>query len=570
MASSRYKGFHRNMVKSKLAMVVSSLRKENVYLKKTLVELSRQHSEYYKLVERFLSFGSIRLESSEQLMAKHETNPLPSEELSKRDGNSVDVGDMRTMSSYAREIEEIKNMLVAVSTRCQYPQSKAARKKVKEMASSRYKGFHRNMVKSKLAMVVSSLRKENVYLKKTLVELSRQHSEYYKLVERFLSFGSIRLESSEQLMAKPETNPLPSEELSKRDGNSVDVGDMRTMSSYAREFEEIKNMLVTVSTRCQCLENKVARKKDSVSDEQASTPGVTELQNHPCDSPKALEKNKPRLEYDQQREACVRGILARMLWLEKQLNEAKQACSQQDNEDHLDEKKQMREMQVHYEGLLQNTKDTKDILKERLDLTQQNLIMIENRCKERELEVKELKQQLQIEKMNRTSAPEDHHCSEDEHQRLRAETIDLKCRLDEVKRKSANFELQANLFQKFMMNLHHEDQEKIAKLERQVKIASQDLEDERQACSYLSKQMTKVLKTQQKTTDVTAQPKRDQQDRDSYQVTHPPSQPSRIRLTSSPCSSLLNESFLECPSCQTKYPANHYRELINHLEICLE
>nr|XP_020458958.1 centrosomal protein of 55 kDa-like isoform X2 [Monopterus albus] len=516
MASSRYKGFHRNMVKSKLAMVVSSLRKENVYLKKTLVELSRQHSEYYKLVERFLSFGSIRLESSEQLMAKHETNPLPSEELSKRDGNSVDVGDMRTMSSYAREIEEIKNMLVAVSTRCQYPQSKAARKK------------------------------------------------------RFLSFGSIRLESSEQLMAKPETNPLPSEELSKRDGNSVDVGDMRTMSSYAREFEEIKNMLVTVSTRCQCLENKVARKKDSVSDEQASTPGVTELQNHPCDSPKALEKNKPRLEYDQQREACVRGILARMLWLEKQLNEAKQACSQQDNEDHLDEKKQMREMQVHYEGLLQNTKDTKDILKERLDLTQQNLIMIENRCKERELEVKELKQQLQIEKMNRTSAPEDHHCSEDEHQRLRAETIDLKCRLDEVKRKSANFELQANLFQKFMMNLHHEDQEKIAKLERQVKIASQDLEDERQACSYLSKQMTKVLKTQQKTTDVTAQPKRDQQDRDSYQVTHPPSQPSRIRLTSSPCSSLLNESFLECPSCQTKYPANHYRELINHLEICLE
>lgn len=53
-------------------------------------------------------------------------------------------------------------------------------------------------------------------------------------------------------------------------------------------------------------------------------------------SPEALEKNKQWLEYDQQREAYVRGILARMLWLEKQLNEANQARSQQHKEDHSD------------------------------------------------------------------------------------------------------------------------------------------------------------------------------------------------------------------------------------------
>lgn len=52
--------------------------------------------------------------------------------------------------------------------------------------------------------------------------------------------------------------------------------------------------------------------------------------------PEALEKNKQWLEYDQQREAYVRAILARMLWLEKQLNEANQARSQQHNEDHSD------------------------------------------------------------------------------------------------------------------------------------------------------------------------------------------------------------------------------------------
>lgn len=51
---------------------------------------------------------------------------------------------------------------------------------------------------------------------------------------------------------------------------------------------------------------------------------------------KALEKNKQWLEYDQQREAYVRAILDRMLWLEKQQNDANQALSQQHNKDHSD------------------------------------------------------------------------------------------------------------------------------------------------------------------------------------------------------------------------------------------
>ena len=52
--------------------------------------------------------------------------------------------------------------------------------------------------------------------------------------------------------------------------------------------------------------------------------------------PEALEKNKQWLEYDQQREAYVRAALARMSWLETQLNEANQARSQQHNEGHSD------------------------------------------------------------------------------------------------------------------------------------------------------------------------------------------------------------------------------------------
>ncbi|XP_051271435.1 centrosomal protein of 55 kDa-like isoform X3 [Dicentrarchus labrax] len=397
------------------------------------------------------------------------------------------------------------------------------------MASSKNKGFLWKKPNSELRMIVSSLKKENAYLKKTLVELSRQHSEHNKLVERFLSLETVRLESCQQLTGKDEEIALPPEQLSKKEGKLMDVVSMRrkrSMSSYCREMEEVKNNLVSVSTRCQYLENKVAGKKDSTSDKLASTDNVVQLQNHLCE---ALEKNKQWLEYDQQREAYVRAILARMLWLEKQLNEANQARSQQHNEDHSHEKERISQMQEHYEGLLQKAKDELEVLRKDVVMTQQNLIISQNWCEDSERDVKELKLQLKAERRSRKSSPEE-SCSEDDEKIHRYETEELLHKLDEEKRRSANAELQANICQKFMFNKHHADQEKIADLERQG----------------------------------------DQQSHSSFEMARPPSLPSRDILISSPHSSLLNESFLECPSCQAEYPVSHYRELLNHLEICVD
>ncbi|XP_022619216.1 centrosomal protein of 55 kDa-like [Seriola dumerili] len=408
------------------------------------------------------------------------------------------------------------------------------------MASSKNKSFLKKKRYSEPDVVVSSLRKENAYLKKTLVDLSRQHSEHYKLLEKFLSLETVRLE-------KDEKTALPSEQFSKKGGDLAGVASMRTISATAREVEEIKNKIVSVSTRCQSLENKVTGKKASKTDEQASIASITELQNHLRD---ALEKNKQWLEYDQQREAYVRAIIARMLWLEKQLNEANQARSKQHNEEHSDEKELIRQMQEHYERLLQKAKDELVVLREKASSTHQNVITLQNWHRERETEMEELKQQLHSAKMSSKNEPEDLHWSEDEAQRLRDERKHLQGRLDAEKRRSANFELQANLFQKYMLNRHHADQEKMADLERQINISSQDLKDERQDCSYLKKQMVRVLKTLKKAEGhVTKQSK------------------SPISSTQG---SLLNESYLECPGCRAEYPASHYRELINHLEICLD
>lgn len=48
MASFRCKYFHKN---SRLDVLISSLRKENVSLKKALLKLSHQQSENFKIVE---------------------------------------------------------------------------------------------------------------------------------------------------------------------------------------------------------------------------------------------------------------------------------------------------------------------------------------------------------------------------------------------------------------------------------------------------------------------------------------------------------------------------------------
>ncbi|KAM8738154.1 centrosomal protein of 55 kDa-like isoform 2-T3 [Acanthopagrus schlegelii] len=330
------------------------------------------------------------------------------------------------------------------------------------MASSRYesKGFLTKKLRSQHTMVISSLRKENAYLRKTLAEMSRQHAEHYKLVELFLSLESVKRLTGLQLKPKEEKIALPSEQLSDEEKKPTD--------------------------------------EDSTSDEGASSNKIRELQNHLSD---ALEKNKQWLEYDQQREAYVRANLARILRLEKQLNEANQARSQrQHNEDHSDEKERMNQLQESFEQLLQKANTHLVLIREKNDMTNQNLLMTHQRFKEMERRVEELKQQLQAEEMSRKSAAEDQHCSEEEREQ-----------------------------EQCMLDRHHADREKIKDLERQ----------------------------------------REQQYRSSGEEARPPCMPPRNRPTSSSLCSGLNESFLECPSCQAEYPANNYRELMSHLETCL-
>uniref|UniRef100_A0A3B5R884 Centrosomal protein of 55 kDa-like n=1 Tax=Xiphophorus maculatus TaxID=8083 RepID=A0A3B5R884_XIPMA len=366
-----------------------------------------------------------------------------------------------------------------------------------------------------LVRIISSLKKENILLKKTLAEVSHHHAEHNKLVKKLLALETLLLESRQQLPPKGEKTTLSSED------------------------------------------------SPSFSNDEA----VSHLQHKLND---ALEKNKQWLEYDQQREAYVRAILDKMLWLEKHLNETNQAHSKQHNEEHSDAEPQ-REIKELFVNQLKQADVWLDMLKKQVEVTHQELIIAEKRFRAREGELEALIHQLKSETISKGSPQEGCHNSEEEEQQQREETQELKARLKEEKRRSTNFELQASLYQRYMLNYHHADQEKITDLERQLKISSQDLEDAKRDSSYLKKQMLRILKKLHRAEGPSPdQSKRDQQDLGSCEEAMPPSSSPRDSLASSSHTSVLNDSILECPTCQNEYPASEYRELLKHLEICLE
>jgi len=60
--------------------------------------------------------------------------------------------------------------------------------------------------------------------------------------------------------------------------------------------------------------------------------------------------------------------------------------------------------------------------------------------------VEQLRQQLQSDSLSRESVQEEHRESEEEEQPLEEESKELEVRLNEEKRRSANFELQVHLY----------------------------------------------------------------------------------------------------------------------------
>ncbi|XP_056147419.1 centrosomal protein of 55 kDa-like [Lampris incognitus] len=385
---------------------------------------------------------------------------------------------------------------------------------------------------------------------------------------RILSLETISESFSQQLVAKDEEIASLRRQLNMIRGKS-DAHLLEQIDRYVREKEntkkliqafetkreEVKNKLVILSDRCQEMEAKVEDYQNSNSNIL-----LTMFSNNLKD---ALEKNKQWVAYDQQREAYMKGILDRMSWLEKQLNQANQAPSEQYNEAHSHEEDIMAQMQEHYENLLFKAKQQLEVLREKVSMAYCDPDEMLLRFEEKQRQVDELKQELQEESLSKRKSAEEAK----RESRLRAKAKELQDRLAKEKHRSTELLLQVNLLRVHL----REDQKKMAILGQQIQVCSEDLKDEKEDCLYLQKHLQRVLKELRKTKGHEA--KLSEVDASSYEASshnrHVPYKPPRENVTSFQIPNLLDESFLECPGCQAQYPTSKHRELLAHLDYCL-
>ncbi|KAJ8406814.1 hypothetical protein AAFF_G00297300 [Aldrovandia affinis] len=390
---------------------------------------------------------------------------------------------------------------------------------------------------SKSEMELDKLKRENAVLKKTLAELSSRkpkapHSEEGKLLEKILSLETLRERNSQQLLAKDQ------------------------------EMAKLRQQLQTQG--------------GSRTDGQVAPSDVATIQEHLRD---ALEKNQQWLVYDQQREAYVKAVLARTLELEQQLKQANHALQQQHKEGDSEDEKSV-QMQAHYDKLLLKAKKDLEWQREQLAHGQKEMTELRRKYEDKVRELEEAKEQLQGERLsNRQSAQDERRNSVERSDRLRAELESLDSRLAEERKRSADLLLQVNHLQKSLLNQHDGDN-RVAVLEQQIQMSVKDFESEKLDRQSLQYQLNKVLKELRKAREQIAKLESNKHQKES-RFSEPTSynrqefeklsidDPGFSHTSPSKIPNLLDESFLECPECRTQYPTSQHRELLAHIDYCL-
>ncbi|XP_061796179.1 centrosomal protein of 55 kDa-like [Nerophis lumbriciformis] len=282
--------------------------------------------------------------------------------------------------------------------------------------------------------------------------------------------------------------------------------------------------------------------KGNASHEQASSSDAAELQKK---LDEALAKNHHWHVYDQQREAYVRAVVNKMTWLKKKLDETTQAQSKQHNKD-LSEgnRDSLSDFIDYFESSLAKDQVKLAILEQQLDEAHEDFAQANDRCVEKECEVNDLKQKLE---------GYHHRCEENEQY------------INELQSKMDEDRLQFSIFRRCMVDRYHADQEKIENLQRQVRISSQELEDEVQESSYLKKQMNRFRNVMRRT--LTKKSTKRKQHKAVYEGDEDDVVTPCLSATSE--SSIADGSFLSCPLCWIQYPVSQYEELLNHVDVCL-
>ncbi|XP_051925382.1 centrosomal protein of 55 kDa [Hippocampus zosterae] len=487
-------------------------------------------------------------------------------------------------------------------------------------------GFKSGSSASKAEAEVERVRKENAHLRRKIDELSKRHIrppdvDKSKLLERIVSLETLRERNNQQLLVKEQELETVRQQLAAKGGEVVAAlqsqleqrrkdAEQRDLhvQNLSQETENLKNKLVTVSSRCQALETQAANGA-------APSADLALVQDQLRD---ALEKNRQWLVYDQQREAFVQSLLARSRELEQQPSRAERrdlaspaaaggaardaagdaASDGSEKEAQLESRDErsasasredelaatrrellsQKELALKSQAELQRQteraarlQEEKTALQRLLDHKDHQLSSLQSKYEERAQELEEARLRMQTERLgSRRAVSEEQRLSSERADRMKADLESLQLRLEDEKERSAQLLLQVNLLQKSLLS-QNEEQRRIAALEQQIQLSVQDFENEKLDRQSVQHQLHKVLKELRKARDQIAklesvkQPNGRFSEPGSYggaEVGRSPASPSKA-------GGLLDDSFLECPRCRAHYPTSRHRDLLAHIDFCL-
>ncbi|KAF1675422.1 CEP55 protein, partial [Pygoscelis papua] len=342
------------------------------------------------------------------------------------------------------------------------------------------------------------------------------------------------------------------------------------LRSLSEEMNQLKCNLSTVTAKCSELENRAGTSQASQEAVTNSTGSLTNLYEVEKQLKDALEKNQQWLLYDQQREAYVRGLLGRIFELEQKSEIVSQQESKEFNsEGHLQEEKQK-----YYDQLLLTAKS--DLETERRTITQlrSELNEFKKKYEETQREITSLNASLQSQQVAEMQTLENENKMKGEKvQRLKQENETIKGQLREEKKKSEDLLCQVQLLRKSLLK-QQEEHTRIALLEQQIQICTTDFENEKLDRQKLQYQLNKVLKELRKAREqiTRLEPLKLQEsgrvEPQDLQAAFEEKLTTYDRSPSLKHSSLLDESFLECPRCKVQYPTSQHRELLAHIDFC--
>ncbi|XP_032101399.1 centrosomal protein of 55 kDa isoform X2 [Sapajus apella] len=379
-------------------------------------------------------------------------------------------------------------------------------------------------------------------LEKIRVLEAEKEKNAYQLTEKDKEIQLLR----DQLKARYSTTALPEQ-----------------LEEQTKEGERREQLLKALSEEKDVLKQQLSAAVSRIAELESKT-SILHLSQ-------ALEKNQQWLVYDQQREVYVKGLLAKILELEKKAETAAHSLPQQtkkpESEGYLQEEKQK-----CYKDLLASVK--KDLEVERQTVTQLNFELSEFRRKyeETQKEIKDLNQLLYSQRKADVQHLEDDRHKTEKIQRLREENDVARRKLEEEKKRSDELLSQVQFLYTSLLK-QQEEQTRVALLEQQMQACTLDFENEKLDRQHMQRQLHIILKELQKARNQITQLESSKQLHD-FAITEPlvtfqgeTENREKVASPKSPTAA-LNESLVECPKCSIQYPATKHRDLLVHVEYC--